>query len=241
MRFCPKPLFLNCKLYAILAVSLAPAILTLGSSAYAQEEALSLEEAMKFCSQLDNSSDRLDCFEALAASVDTPTELPQPAASTPETPDKPTESSKNVAEASRAPAETEQNREKRRRGIRLPFFGGKDKDKSDFDVARQPSTEEDNNEAESKFIIQRSDAPELKRKRRESYEATVYRAWRNAAGELRVAFTHGEIWVQLDQSLDHEPNPGDTVEFRPMSFGSWLVYFNSAERGIPMRIARRSK
>ena len=199
------------------------------SPALAQQESLTLPEALQFCANIKDEGERLECFEALAdtaggqkktAAASNQAEAPQDDGG--ET----TVAAVEDADDQGAPDIDAGEKKKKRR---IPFFGRGGDDPATVEVEQDDKADDEN-----RFIIRRADAPEEKRKKRERYEDTVYKAWRNGAGKLRVAFRSGEIWRELDQTLDYDPQPGEQVEFRPGSFGSWMVYFKDGKRGLSM-------
>ena len=188
----------------------------------------SLKEALAFCAAFEDDAERLACFEALAE-----TAAPAGGASAPATPPAAAEGSPETP-APAAPDAPESapdsENDGKKKGFRVPFFGsGKEK-------TEDKSTETtDSEEKEERFIIQRADEPEVKRREGETYKAEVYRSWRNGFGELRVAFTNGEIWRQVGpKSIDYDPVPGEIAEFSPTSFGGWRIEFETGKRSLKM-------
>lgn len=194
----------------------------------AQPDELTLPQALTFCGQLDDAAEKLACYEALEDQAGAPiprrsdvkTGLVSPA------PDGQRD------ETAGAAGEKFDEKSGKRRGLRLPLFGRRD-DQQTIEVTEKESEEE------PRYVIKRSDDPEIKRNKREEYSAVVYKSWRNGAGELRIAFRNGEIWRQIEQNLDHNPQPGETVVFRPRTLGGWFAYFEAARFTIPMKQVTR--
>ena len=182
----------------------------------------SLKEALAFCAAFEDDAEKLACFEALANTA-VPADGKGPTTTAPDSPDV------DVAPDA-APEAPVSEKDRDRKGFRVPFFGSS-KEKSEAKAPDAAVAEE----KEERFIIQRADEPEVKRREREAYKAEVYRSWRNGLGELRVAFTNGEIWRQVGpKSIDYDPVPGEVAAFSPTSFGGWRINFEDGKRSLKM-------
>ncbi|MBB5518342.1 hypothetical protein [Amphiplicatus metriothermophilus] len=197
----------------MLATSISAAIV-LCNIAYGQTaeyEDLTIEEALQICAAFPDASERLACFEALAASARDET-LGSSASS---------DSGSSAAGAEKSPLSLRDSSERGRQ-----------------DSAESLETEVDNpaiTKSKPRFTFTRSTEEEQKRKNRQRFELTVYRAWRNPVGDLRIAFTNGEIWVQTGRGTRYTPEPGETITFKPGLLGGWTLSMNGGRFGIRAR------
>lgn len=202
-------------------VSFAAAFLAVGfmlhcSKALGQDakyEDLTIEEALQFCAAFDDDAERLACFEALAETARSGKNAVPLAQSAPDS-DAP-EAPQDVAEIPTADQES------------APKALAESKD--------EKSDGADSSASKPRFTFVRSSEAEQKRKKRKRYELTVYRAWRNAVGELRIAFTNGEIWAQADRGTRHTPQPGETIVFKPGILGGWTLSMVDGRYGMRAR------
>lgn len=180
------------------------------SDAYSQQadyQGLTIEEALQFCAAFMDDDERLACFEALAASTRSENEATSVAKSVEEPdPEGPVdEAAPPSADASAELAERD---------------------------AADESDVADEADSKSRFTFVRSSEAEAKQKERKRFELTVYKAWRNAVGELRVAFTNGEIWIQSGQGSRYTPQPGEQILFKPGLLGGWTLSMDGGRFGI---------
>jgi hypothetical protein len=177
-------------------------------------ENLTIEEALQFCAAFTDGSERLACFEALAKSAEGKKAARAPMAETESPIDEP-DISQNIADA---PPSTTGNALAAPAGIKKPV-----------------PEDAGSSASETRFTFMRSNDAEQKRKKREKYELAVYRAWRNPLGELRIAFTNGEIWAQTGDGTRYTPETGETVVFKPGLFGGWTLSMDGGRFGIRAR------
>ena len=74
------------------------------------------------------------------------------------------------------------------------------------------------------------------------FKAVVYRAWRNEAGELRIALTNGDVWSQRGDKEHPLPQPGDAVSFKPGLMRDYTLNFADKRDAIkvaPLAVARK--
>lgn len=183
--------------------------------AYGQDqeyEDLTIEEALQFCAAFKNDAERLGCFEALAESArGSKTDIP-------------------LAESPTSDAEVAESPTNETGAIPEALAETRNDDVDDTkDTA-----------SKTRFTFVRSDEAEQKRKKRERFELTVYRAWRNAVGELRLAFTNGEIWAQAGNGARYTPQPGEKVVFKPGLLGGWTLSMDGGRFGIRARHINKS-
>ncbi len=189
------------------------------AAAVAEEiEDLSVTESLRLCAAFEDKSERLACFEALAAAAAPPARA---AAITDEQsaeglPQKPETSiseaaAASLAEPSTAPSDAASSAARGlEEGETLTF------------VRKKKGEAEDEKKSKSAD----------KNKRR---TLTVYKSWRNGLGELRVAFTNGEIWIETSMGTDHDPQRGDLVDIKPRPFGGWQLSFQNGDYRARMR------
>jgi hypothetical protein len=73
------------------------------------------------------------------------------------------------------------------------------------------------------------------------FKAVVYRAWRNDAGELRIALTNGDVWSQRGGKKHPLPQPGDEVSFKPDLTRKYVLNFADKRDAIkvaPLSVAQ---
>ncbi len=213
------------KLTLFSALSLSGSMLLQCNIALAQQRVndnLTIEEALQFCAAFEDAAERLLCFEALAESA-------------------------QAGDGTRIRAEVNPNKENKEeesdlaKGVAVaptpeldqaPRTAAAESDEETVDVQPAVTTaqggvaEGENAQASAeapRFRFVRSDALEEKRRKRQKHTLTVYRAWRNAVGHLRVAFTNGEIWIQSGWGTRHNPKPGDEVVLKPAWVGGWTL------------------
>ena len=171
---------------------------------------LSVTDALRMCAAFEKKDERLACFEALASTV-APTQqnaeadVPDASENTESLTDTPTRSASDTS------APTEENATR-------PLA----EDES-FTFVRTTKTERERDRAKKE------------RKQRKKHTLTVYRAWRNGAGDLRIAFTNGEIWRQSGRGTSYDPKPGEQVVMKPGLVGGWTVSMRNGSRGVRMR------
>ena len=190
-------------------VSIAPA----GLASAQVEQDVTIEEALQICAAFSDAQERLLCFEELASANAKEPSGAQSAKSAKEEPADRVASRRNPS--AKAPATENEPSES---------------ESASTEALARPLAESET----LTFIRQK--ASEKNRKKRVKHSLTVYRTWKNAVGELRIAFTNGEIWRQIGEGMRHEPEPGDEVVFKPMLFGSWVVSFDDGRYGIRMHL-----
>jgi hypothetical protein len=78
--------------------------------------------------------------------------------------------------------------------------------------------------------------------RKMSFRTTVYRAWRNEAGDMRVALTNGDVWAQRGDKEHKLPQPGDAVSFKPDLYGNYSMNFKDSRDAIkvaPLSVSKQ--
>jgi len=180
-----------------------------------QYENLTVEQALRVCAAFEDKDDRLACFEALANSAGEP--APSPAASTSDS-DETTPAVAAVPEVvpQTAPVSPAANAA------------------SGAPLAPAPTVAAD----APRFNFVRSDAASEAKRKRKRYEATVFRAWRNPLGEIRIAMTNGDIWVQAGRGVRYTPKQGETVVLRPGLAGGWTVSMDGGNAGVRARLLK---
>ncbi len=181
-----------------------------GATAWAEEiEDLSVTDALRLCAAFDDKDERLACFEALAA-VAAPPELADADPNAPTTED--------AAPPVTAPSASVEADSPEKSAVRpleddesLTFVRTKKGDKKERHAKKE------------------------KKRKRERYTLTVYKSWRNGLGELRIAFTNGEIWRQTGRGTRHDPQRGDEVVMKPGLLGGWTVSMDGGRFGVRMR------
>lgn len=174
-------------------------------------ENLTVEQALQVCAAFKNKDDRLSCFEALASS----TADPETAVSA--APPEPNIVPQPVAEA---PPEKGPPPDAPALAESVPATENAKPAKAD-----KPQ----------RFSFQRNDPAKTAKRDRKKFEATVYRAWRNALGDLRIAFTNGEIWIQAGRGVNYTPKPGEIIVFKPGLAGGWTLSMDGGRAGIRAR------
>lgn len=177
-------------------------------------EDLSVEEALQVCAAFPDKDDRLACFEALAVSAGS-----SPAAAAAEPPENlapaPVAEPPAVAAAPAPAAPTE------------PLAGAESEAPA---MAAEPS------KAAPRFTFLRNDPAREAKRKRKRYETTVYRAWRNPLGELRVAMINGDIWIQAGRGARYTPASGEKVVLKPGLAGGWTISMDGGKAGVRARL-----
>ncbi len=171
-------------------------------------EDLSVADALRICADFDDKDERLACFEALASTV-APTEAAEAEPNQP-TVKNPADAPLEDAVASDAAAPEENAARPLAEDETVTFV-------------RTTKSERERKRAEKE------------QKERKKHTLTVYRAWRNAVGELRIAFTNGEIWRQSGRGTSYDPQPGEAVVMKPGLLGGWTVSMKNGRHGVRMR------
>jgi hypothetical protein len=195
-------------------------VLVFATTTRAEEiENLSVQEALQLCAAFSDKSERLQCFEALAEATaptstataeDNEADMVNDGDASPNVPalaETPTAEPSPATPHAARPLEDDEN---------LTFVRGKTGDE------------------EKRASAGKRDRSDKERKRR---TLTVYRSWRNALGELRIAFTNGEIWRQTSKGTRYDPQPGDKAEIIPSMFGGWRVSLDDGRHSARMRPA----
>jgi hypothetical protein len=195
----------------VTALLLASAAAPAGAFSQAsQYENLTVEQALRVCAAFEDKDDRLACFEALANSAGEPA----PTAAAPSPP------SAETAPAVAAIPEL------------VPPASS-----ADVPVAGAPPAATTAAVAEGpRFNFVRSDAASEAKRKRKRHEATVFRAWRNPLGEIRIAMTNGDIWVQAGRGVRYTPKQGETVVLKPGLAGGWTVSMDGGKAGVRARL-----
>lgn len=212
----------------------APILAASATITAAQDDnAVTIEEALRICNRIKNSRDRLDCFEGLAdaAAPEQETTVRNSAEPAPATPGDPIGSTPEFAEA--GPGKTPGTPNKSA-SVEIPTI--------------QPAQPDENgNVPESasskRFVIleedeakKRLDEVRTPREKREKYTANVRKAWFNGNRKLMVLFDNGEIWKQNQSERARAPKVGTAAEFKPKVSGSWFVKLPPNHRSVRMRI-----
>ena len=177
-----------------------------------QYENLTVEQALRVCAAFEDKDDRLACFEALAASAG----APGPAAAAPEA--VPGDEPPAIAAVPEVVAPT------------AP--AAPSPETAPVAAAPAPAAEA------PRFSFVRSDAASEAKRKRKRYEATVYRAWRNALGDIRIAMTNGDIWVQAGRGVLYTPKPGEAVVMKPGLAGGWTISMDGGKAGVRARLLK---
>lgn len=175
-----------------------------------QYENLTVEQALRVCAAFEDKDDRLACFEALANSAGEPA----PTASAPSPP------SAETAPAVAAIPEL------------VPPASPAEEPVSGSPPAAASTAASEG----PRFSFVRSDATSEAKRKRKRFEATVYRAWRNPLGEIRIAMTNGDIWVQAGRGVRYTPKQGETVVLKPGLAGGWTVSMDDGKAGVRARL-----
>lgn len=194
----------------LFAATAAPAEAYFQASQY---ENLTVEQALRVCAAFEDKDDRLACFEALADSAG----KPAPTAAAPEgVPDGGPPAVAAVPEVVSPSAPAAPSPET----------------SSGAPVAAVPAPADES----PRFSFVRSDAASEAKRKRKRYEAIVYRAWRNPLGDIRIAMTNGDIWVQAGRGVRYTPEPGETVVLKPGLAGGWTVSMDGGKAGVRARL-----
>ena len=215
-------------------VGQAPILAASATITAAQDDnAVTIEEALRICNRIKNSRDRLDCFEGLAdaAAPEQETTVRNNADPAPATPGDPIGSTPEFAEAGpgKAPVTPE-----RSASVEVPAIQPAQPDENG-DVPESASSK--------RFVIleekeaqRRLDEARTPREKREKYTANVREAWFNASGKLLVLFDNGEVWKQNQTERTRAPKVGTAADFKPGAVGSWFVKLPPNHRSVRMRI-----
>lgn len=183
------------------------------ATANAEEiENLSVTEALRLCAAFEEKDEKLACFEALASTV-----APSSQSADAEAATDGSETSETVPDAPSAAATAASSATPEENATR-PLA----EDES-LTFVRTTKSERERKRAEKE------------RKKRKKHTLTVYRAWRNGVGELRIAFTNGEIWRQSGKGTSYDPQSGEEVVMKPGLMGGWTVSMKGGSRGARMR------
>ena len=193
----------------LIAAAIASSAAWCASVSAEEIEDLSVTDALRLCAAFEDKGERLACFEALASTVAPPAETAQG------------ESNQSTVEdpIADSPAET----------------AAADANAPDENATRPLAEDESLTFVRTTKRERERKHAEKERKKRKKYTLTVYRAWRNGVGELRIAFTNGEIWRQSGRGTSYDPQPGEEVVMKPGLVGGWTVSMKGGSHGARMR------
>lgn len=177
----------------------------------AAQPSYSIEETITQCAALQDSDDRLACFDQLATIV-------TGGASAPTTAQAPADpQAAVVAAAPQAPRVKSEMREE-------PAAKSQSDQRYVILRADDPKLEAlERGGFLSGFFT------------REKYEAKIVATKRNNMGILFIQTDNGEIWRENRPALRHEPEKGETIVFEPGVTGGWYAVFPSVDRKTKMR------
>lgn len=203
---------------------LTSSIAILSSLALLQSSpSLTLEETLQYCAKIEDSTDRLACFEGLAAAAQKPSQSAasktEPVEETSPLPSTANENSSPVTAAS--PQET-----------------ANDEKQAASKAPSQPRfvimTEEEAREQKRAAKAAASPA-----KPRELYQATVLKSWRySATNEQYVALKNGEIWKKIDRVKGRSIKDGLKVTLTPGAISGWLMKFDDKRPAIRVKLVK---
>jgi hypothetical protein len=104
------------------------------------------------------------------------------------------------------------------------------------DAEEAPANAAEPSNVAPRFTFLRKDPVRESKRNRKRYETTVYRAWRNPVGELRIAMINGDIWVQAGRGVRYTPESGEKVVLKPGLAGGWTISMDDGKAGVRARL-----
>lgn len=196
-------------IFALIAFSFTVA----ASDVAAQQNAVTIEEALQICNGIRNAQDKLDCFEGLAEAA-----------------------SPNQNQA------TETNKNNMQLDPADPYSGPVEALKPSTPVLKEQSDQESKKrfvilpaeEAEERLAAKKSLG-----QKRQKYRATIRKAWVNGERRLFLLLDTGEVYKQIEGSLGVTPSEGAKVELRPGMVGGWFVELKQGYPAMKMRLINK--
>ena len=201
---------------------------------------LTLEETLQLCAKIEDSTDRLSCFEGLAA------------AASKEGPGPSNTNTFKTSPRSSSPESVENKSDEVPANATLPQTGGDAAvaiGKNDADDATQQNETSEAAPAErQEFIILRADQFEEEKKKaarsasvnppkRDAFEAVVLKAWRfSATDEQYIALRNGQIWKKTDRLRGRSIRTDAKVKLEPGVAGGWLMKFEDKRPALRVRL-----